>query len=335
MFSPTHNSAPHQGVRLRLRSKQNAVLCGAILLALTAASLLVGATGIGLSSLLNDPDAREIFLISRVPRTSALIIAGASSAIMGAIVQRLVSNRFVEPSTIGTVDSASFGLLLGLLFMPDASPMGRMLIAAFGAWVGTAVFMLLLRAVPLRSPLMPPLLGIAFGGIIGAATNFTAYRFDLIQALSAWSTADFSIVLSGRYELLYVAAAVTVLGWLAADRFTLAGLGDDVARGLGLNPSAVLVLGITIVAGVTGAIVATVGFIPFLGLVVPNLIARWRGDNLRRTLPLVAWLGAALTLACDVFGRLVFHPYDLPIGVTMGVLGAVVFLWLLLKRFGR
>lgn len=329
-----HIAAP-QRARTDLRVLRNALLCGVVLMVLAMASLLVGATGIGLASLLSDPDAWDILMISRVPRTAALILAGASSAIMGAIVQRLVSNRFVEPSTMGTIDSASFGLLMGLLFVPGASPMARMLIAASGAWIGTALFMVLLRAVPLRSPLMPPLLGIAFGGIIGSATSFIAYRFDLIQSLSAWSTADFAVVLSGRYELLYVAAGVTALGWLLADRFTLAGLGDDVARGLGLNPLAVLALGITIVAGVSGAIVVTVGFIPFLGLVVPNLVARWRGDNLRRSLPMVAWLGATLTMACDILGRLVFHPYELPIGATMGVLGAIVFLWLILRRFGR
>lgn len=323
------------------RARIGAVLCrsplagGTVLVLLAVASLLVGATGIGLSSLINDPDARAIFLTSRLPRTAALVLAGASSAIMGAIVQRLVSNRFVEPSTMGTVDSASLGLLIGLLFLPEAPPMLRMCIAALSAWVGTALFVLLLRAVPLRSPLMPPLLGIAFGGIIGSATSFIAYRYDLMQSLFSWTSADFSVVLSGRYELLYIAAGVTALGWFAADRFTLAGLGEDVARGLGLNPTAILALGISIVAAVTGAIVVTVGFIPFLGLVVPNLIARWRGDNLRRSLPLVAWLGASVTLACDIFGRLVFYPYDLPIGVTMGVLGAVVFLWLLLNRFAR
>ncbi|MEP3685487.1 MAG: iron chelate uptake ABC transporter family permease subunit [Sulfitobacter dubius] len=323
------------GAQSDLRHLRNALICGFVLAVLSVASLLVGATGIGLVSLMSDPNAWDILLISRVPRTAALIIAGTSSAIMGAIVQRLVSNRFVEPSTMGTIDCASFGLLLGLLFAPNAAPMGRMLIAAAGAWIGTAFFMILLRTVPLKSPLMPPLLGIAFGGVIGAMTSFIAYRFDLMQSLSAWSTADFSVVLKERYELLYIAAAVTGLGWLLADRFTLAGLGDNVARGLGLNPLAVLAIGITIVAGVSGAIVVTVGFIPFLGLVVPNLIARWRGDNLRRSLPLVAWLGAALTLLCDIFGRLVFHPYDLPIGVTMGVLGAVIFLGMILRKFGR
>ncbi|MBR9862163.1 MAG: iron chelate uptake ABC transporter family permease subunit [Rhodobacteraceae bacterium] len=333
MASRTNIAAPGRA-RLTLAGRGGPVLCGATLGLLVVASLLVGATGIGLNSLLNDPDARDIFLISRVPRTAALLLAGASSAMMGAIVQRLVSNRFVEPATMGTVDSAGFGLLMGLLFLPDTPPMWRMVIAAIGAWAGTAVFLLLLRSVPVRSPLMPPLMGIAFGGIIGSATSFIAYRFDLMQAMTAWMSADFSIVLSGRYELLYIAGAVTLLGWFAADRFTLAGLGEDVARGLGLNPAVVLALGITIVAAVTGAIVVSVGFIPFLGLVVPNLVARFRGDNLRRSLPLVAWLGAVMTLTCDVFGRLIFYPFDLPIGVTLGVLGAVIFLWLLLKRFG-
>lgn len=301
--------------------------------ALMLASLLVGAGGIGLSSVLASDTAREILMISRLPRTVALVLAGASSAIMGAIVQRLVRNRFVEPSTMGTVDSASFGLLMGLIFLPDTSLMTRMLMAALGAWAGTAVFLLLLRAVPQRSPLTAPLLGIAFGGIIGSATGFIAYRFDLTQSLFALMTADFSVVLSGRYELLYLAAAVAGLGWLAANMFTVAGLGDDMSRGLGLNPTVVLGLGITIVAAVTGAIVVTVGFIPFLGLVVPNLVSRWRGDNLRRSLPLIAWMGAAMTLACDTAGRLIFFPYELPIGVTMGVIGAVMFLWLLLRRF--
>lgn len=334
MATRTNIAAPSRA-RFTFAARGGLLLCCATLVVLIGASVLVGATGIGLKSLLNDPDARGILFISRVPRTAALLLAGATSAMMGAIVQRLVSNRFVEPSTMGTVDSASFGLLIGLLLLPDAAPMWRMAIAAFGAWVGTAIFLLLLRSVPMRSPLMPPLLGIAFGGIVGSATSFIAYRFDLMQAMSALMSADFSIVLSGRYELLYVAGAITLLGWFAADRFTLAGLGEDVARGLGLNPAVVLALGITIVAAVTGAIVVTVGFIPFLGLIVPNLIARSRGDNLRRTLPLVAWLGAVMTLACDIFGRLIFYPFDLPIGVTMGVLGAVIFLWLLLNRFGR
>ncbi|WP_315900450.1 ABC transporter permease [Maritimibacter alkaliphilus] len=301
------------------------------LVLLAGVSLVVGAGQLGLRGLLADPDTAGLLLTSRLPRTAALILAGMSSAITGLIIQRLVQNRFVDPTTMGTVDSAALGLLLAVIFLPAASPMTRMGIAALFAWGGTGLFLLLLRAVPRRSPLMPPLLGISYGAVIGAAASFIAWQMDLMQSLGAWMSADFSIVLSGRYEMLYLAAGFTALAWVFADRFTLAGLGDSMAKTLGLNPGQVLALGITIVAAVAGCIVVTVGFIPFLGLIVPNLVSRRVGDNLRRALPAVALLGAVMTLACDIAGRLIFHPYELPIGVTMGVLGAVVFLVLLLR----
>ncbi|MDB6178056.1 iron chelate uptake ABC transporter family permease subunit [Paracoccus sp. Z330] len=311
------------------------VLALALLALLAVASLLVGSGGIGLSALLNDPASAKLFLVSRLPRTLALLLAGTASAITGLIMQRLVQNRFVEPSTMGTVDAACLGLLLGVIFLPDAAPLTRMAMAAVASWLGTVLFLLVLRAMPRRNALMPPLLGIAYGGVIGAISAFIAWQTGLMQALGAWTTADFSIVLSGRYELLYVAAGVTALAWFAADRFTLAGLGDDIASSVGLNPRRVLALGVSIVAVTAGSIVVTVGFIPFLGLIVPNLVSRRVGDNLRTALPMVAWLGATVTLACDILGRLVFYPFELPIGATMGVLGAAVFLFLLLKRHPR
>lgn len=310
------------------------VLAVAVLALLALASLLVGSSGIGLRALLDDPKSIELLWVSRMPRTIALILAGTASAITGLIMQRLVQNRFVEPSTMGTVDSACLGLLLGVIFIPDASPLARMALAALFSLLGTLLFLLILRTMPRRSALMPPLLGIAYGGVIGALSYLIAWQTGLIQALAAWTTADFSVVLAGRYELLYVAAAVTALAWFGADRFTLAGLGDDVARSVGLNPRMVLALGVSIVAITAGSIVVTVGFIPFLGLIVPNLVSRRVGDNLRNALPMVAWLGASVTLVCDLLGRLVFYPYELPIGATMGVLGAAVFLFLLLRRNG-
>lgn len=299
---------------------------------LTIASLFVGAAGIGVSSLFGGASAADLLFESRLPRTIALLLAGISTAIAGMITQMLTQNRFVEPAMIGTVESAVLGLLVMAILVPDAPVLLRMGVATACALVGTMLFLRILRAVPLRSPLMAPLIGIALAGVIGAAAGFIAWRFDLVQALQAWTTGDFSMVLSGRYELLWISAMLTGIAWFAADRFTLAGLGEDVATGLGLNHRRVMALGLLIVAGVTASVVVTVGVIPFLGLVAPNVVSLAMGDNLRRALPFVALLGAGLTLACDLFGRLVIHPYELPIGVTMGVLGAVVFLYLLLRR---
>ena len=252
-------------------------------------------------------------------------------AIAGTIMQMLTRNRFVEPSTAGTVESASLGLLIVTLFAPEAPVIVKMLIAAGFALAGTAMFLRILALVPLRSELTVPLVGIMLGGIIGAITTFFAYRFDLLQSLNAWTTGDFSGVLRGRYELLWIAFALTLLAYLAADRLTLAGMGRDFATNLGLRYRSVVSLGLVIVAMVTATIVVTVGMLPFLGLIVPNMVSLMMGDNMRRSLPWIALLGAGLVLTCDIIGRVVYYPYEIPIGTIMGIVGSGLFLLLLLR----
>ncbi|WP_407521363.1 ABC transporter permease [Methylobacterium oryzisoli] len=304
------------------------VLPGAVLLALAVASLVVGVgdlTGQG----------TELLLASRIPRTLALILAGAGMAVAGIIMQLIAQNRFVEPSTAGTVESATLGMLLVTLLAPGAPVVVKMLAATATALAGTALFLRVLRAMPLRARLTVPLVGIMLGGVVEAASTFIAYRTDMLQFLGTWRAGDFSTVLRGRYELLWLAAALTLLAYLMAERFTIAGLGRDASVNLGLDYRRVVALAIAIVSMITAVTISTVGTIPFLGLVVPNLVTLVAGDNLRRTLPLVAVSGAGLLLACDVLGRLVRYPYEIPVGTTMGVVGSALFLTLLLRRDAR
>ncbi|MFH6787125.1 MULTISPECIES: ABC transporter permease [Methylobacterium] len=293
------------------------------LLALAAASLLVG---------VGDLAGAGILLASRVPRTLALILAGAGLAVAGVILQLVVQNRFVEPSTAGTAESATLGMLLVTLLAPDAPVVVKMLAAAATALAGTALFLRVLRAMPLRARLTVPLVGIMLGGVVGAASTFIAIRTDMLQFLGTWQAGDFSTVLRGRYELLWLAAVLTVLAYALADRITIAGLGRDAAVNLGLDYRGVVAVSVAIVAMITAVTIATVGTVPFLGLVVPNLVALAAGDNLRRTLPLVAAAGAGMLLACDVLGRVVRYPYEIPVGTVMGVVGSALFLVLLLRR---
>lgn len=305
-----------------------------VVIVLALISLLVGVGDLSLSALFSPAggnDALQILLISRIPRTLALILAGTAMAVAGTIMQMLTCNRFVEPSTAGTVDSASLGLLIVTLFAPETPVLVKMLVAAGFALAGTALFLRILRLVPLRSAVTVPLVGIMLGGIIGAITSFFAYRFDLLQSVNAWTTGDFSGVLRGRYELLWVSFALTLLAYLAADRLTLAGMGRDFATNLGLRYRNVVSLGLVIVAMVTATIVVTVGMLPFLGLIVPNVVSLMMGDNMRRSLPWVALLGAGLVLVCDIVGRVAYYPYEVPIGTIMGIAGSGLFLYLLLK----
>ena len=306
---------------------------------LALVSLFVGVTDLGPGAVLRDladpgaeGEAVRLLLISRLPRTVAVLLTGAALAVVGLIVQMLARNRYVEPSTIGTVEWASLGLLAVTILTPALPVAAKMLVASVFALAGTAVFLRLLRAVPLRDPLVVPLIGLMLAGVVGALATFVAYRYDLLQSLGAWTLGDFSGVLRGRYELLWLVAGLAVLAYVAADRFTVAGMGEEVSTNLGLNHRAVMRLGLSIVAVVTAVVVVVVGSVPFLGLVVPNLVSLTVGDDVRRGLPWVAVLGAGLALAADVLGRVVRFPYEIPVGVVMGVLGSAVFLWFLLRR---
>ncbi len=310
------------------------LLAATTVIALALISLLIGASDLSLAALLSPEEgqqATQVLLISRIPRTLSLILAGMAMAVSGTIMQMLTQNRFVEPSTAGTVESASLGLLIVTLFAPEAPVIVKMLAAAGCALAGTTLFLRILGLVPLRSVLTVPLVGIMLGGIISAITTFFAYRFDLLQSLNAWMTGDFSGVLRGRYELLWIAFVLTILAYFAADRLTLAGMGRDFTTNLGLRYRSVVSFGLIIVSMVTAAIVVTVGMLPFLGLIVPNVVSMMVGDNMRRSLPWVAVLGAGLVLACDILGRVVYYPYEVPIGTIMGIVGSALFLFLLLK----
>ena len=299
---------------------------------LAAASLFVGVSDVSLSGILGGQDRDWLVLVeSRIPRMLALVLSGAAMAIAGLLMQIVIRNRFIEPSNAGTMESAGLGLLVMALVAPAAPVMVKMAVGAAFALAGTALFLAILRRVPLRDPMLVPLIGILLSGVIYAGTAFLAYRFDVLQSLLAWTQGDLSGVLRGRYELLWLGAAVAALAWVAADRFTVAGLGRDMASSLGLSHGRVVALGLTIVALVTAVVVVSVGRIPFLGLIVPNIVSLALGDNMRRAVPWVAVSGAGLVLVCDILGRVIRAPYEIPVGTVMGLIGSAVFLVLILR----
>ncbi|WP_288799461.1 ABC transporter permease [Arsenicicoccus cauae] len=320
----------------RRRPRQAALLLGgaAVVLVLAVWSLFVGVADVTPAALLDADrraDALDLIGVSRVPRTVALVLAGAGLAVSGLIMQLLTRNPFVEPSTTGTMEFAGLGLLGVAIGWPDAPVAARMAIAAACALAGTAVFLRLVRSVTIRDVLVVPLIGLVLSGIVGAVATFVAYRYDLLQSLGAWMTGDFSATIQGRYELLWIAGALTVVSVVVADRFTVAGLGEDVATNLGLDYRRTMAIGMSIVAVVTATVVVTVGMLGFIGLVVPNLVVLAMGGNARSSVPWVALGGAGLVLLCDLLARSLVAPHELPIGTILGVVGAGAFLAMLVK----
>ncbi|OSI16812.1 ABC transporter permease [Neisseria dumasiana] len=295
-------------------------------------SLSVGVADFRWSNLIDFSQDMELMLVSRLPRTFAIVLTGASMAVAGMIMQILMKNRFVEPSMVGASQSAALGLLLMALFFPAAGLTVKMSAAALAALAGMLVFMLLIRRLPPTAQLMVPLVGIIFGGVIESAAVFIAYETEMLQLLGVWQQGEFSGVLLGRYELLWLTGILALAAYLIADRLTIVGLGETVAVNLGLNRTAVLWAGLVMVALITSLVVVTVGNIPFIGLVVPNIVSRIMGDRLRQSLPAVALMGAGMVLLCDIIGRLIRFPFEIPVATVFGVAGTVLFLYLLMRK---
>lgn len=274
----------------------------------------------------------QVLSISRIPRLVSILIAAVSMSIAGLIMQQLSRNKFVSPTTAGTDDAAKLGILVSLLVFTSATTMQKMLIAFAFALAGTYIFMKFLDRLKFKDTIFIPLVGLMFGNVINAATTFFAYRNDLIQNITAWLQGSFSSVMSGRYELLYVSLPLLVIAYLYANKFTIAGMGEEFAVNLGMNHRLVVNIGLTIVALVSVVVILTIGTIPFLGLIIPNIVTLYVGDNLRKSLIHTALLGAVFVLVCDILGRVIIYPYEVPIGLTVGVIGSIIFLFLLMRR---
>ena len=303
------------------------------LLILSILSLFIGVIDLDTLSLLSgDVWQLRIFIISRLPRLLALLCTGIGMSVAGLIMQQLCKNKFVSPTTGATISSAQFGILLALLFMPDSTLWGRALFAFAAAVAGTWGFVWFIQRIQFKDVVMVPLVGIMFSNIIGGITNFLAYKFEMTQALSTWLTGHFSLVLKGRYELVYLAVPLVILAFLYANHFNIVGMGRDFSKNLGVNYNVILFMGLTIAAMIIASVVVVVGAVSYIGLIVPNVVSLFKGDNIRGTLADTALFGALFVLVCDMAGRIVIAPYELPIELIIGIIGSILFIILLFYR---
>lgn len=304
-----------------------------LMIILSVMSLFIGAKEITVMDILSGNEAAiELFVISRMPRLISLLMAGIGMSISGLIMQQLSRNKFVSPTTGATIDAAQLGVVIGMVLFPGASIMLKTSVAFIFALAGTIVFMMVIRKITFKNVVFVPLVGIMFGNIIGSITTFIAYKYDIMQNVSAWMQGDFSMILKGNYEMLYLCIPLVVIAFIYANHFNIAGMGEDFATNLGINYNRILYMGLAVVALVTVSVVITVGSIPFIGLIVPNIVSLYKGDRIKGTLIDTALIGSVFLLACDIFGRIVIFPYEISIGLTVGVVGSIIFLYLILRR---
>ena len=318
---------------MRIKEHLPTIILFALLVILSIISIFVGVLDVNLAGLFQgDTEQLEILIISRLPRLLAILCTGIGMSVSGLIMQQLCMNKFVSPTTGATITSAQLGILIALLFMPQSTLWSRALFAFGCAIAGTWIFVWFIQRIQFKDVIMVPLIGIMFSNVIGGITSFLAYKFEMTQSLSSWLVGHFSMVLQGRYELVYMVVPLVILAFVFANHFNIVGMGKDFSKNLGVNYNLVLFMGLSIAALITASIVVVVGSISYIGLIVPNLVAMFKGDKLRGTLADTALLGAVFVLACDILARVVIAPYELPIELVIGVIGSLLFVGLLFYR---
>ncbi|CAH8197095.1 iron chelate uptake ABC transporter permease subunit VctD [Vibrio aestuarianus] len=300
-----------------------------VLLVIALSSLFVGVGDLSLTALFHgDASAWQLLFTSRLPRLLAVVLAGAGLSIAGLIMQQISQNRFAAPSTSGTIECAMLGYVLSLVFFGHGDNLWLIFSVAIA---GTLVFVQLIQRIQFKNAIFVPLIGIIFGNVIDSVASFIAYKYDAVQNLSGWAVANFANLLKGDFELLYIALPIALFSYLYAARISAVGMGKDFAMNLGLNYQQVLVIGVCLVSVMSATVVMIIGQLPFLGLIVPNLVSHYYGDNLRKNIPRTAMFGALLVLLCDLASRLIIFPYEVPISMIISILGGGAFVLLILR----
>lgn len=281
-----------------------------------------------------DSVSRSILLYARLPRTLASLAAGAALAVSGAVLQNVLANRLASPGIIGVNAGAGLGVTLACA-AGTLSGLG-VSCAAFGGSLITVLCIFLFSRRTNASKTTVILGGVALNSILNAVCeSVTVLDTDVAMLSIDFRVGGFSAV---SYPRLLPAAILILLALAAL--FTLCNeldvvtLGDETAQGVGLAVGKYRMVFLVLAALLAGAAVSFSGLLGFVGLIVPHFIRRFTGNESRRLLPVCAVAGAGFVTLCDLAARLLFAPYELPVGILMSVVGGPVFLYMLIRHKG-
>lgn len=298
-----------------------------VVIALAIASVFTGAYDI-----LKEGNSSQMIFITRIPRTLALMLAAVAMSLSGIVMQLISQNKLVEPTTTGTIEWAGLGLLLVYVIIPNPSLFQRTTGAIIASFIGSMVFFYLLRNIKLKSSLFVPIVGIMLGAVISAVSTFIGLEFNMTQVIEVWFQGSFAPIQRGRYEYLFVIILITIAIYRYADKLTIAGLGEDITTNLGLDYNQIILRANILIAIACGIVAAVIGNIPFLGLIIPNIVSLFRGDDLRANIPWVCLVSMIVMLASDILSRIIIAPFELPVSLILGSAGSIIFIVILLNQ---
>ncbi|QCT04155.1 transport system permease [Paenibacillus algicola] len=285
-----------------------------------------------------DPENSSHIIIRelRFPRALAAICVGAALAVSGAIMQGMTRNPLGDPSILGVTSGASFFIAIALAAAPAVTYTGLMSFSLAGAGLGAAlVFGLTSLSRGGAAPVKLALAGSAITALLSSLSTAIGIRFNISKDISFWYAGSVSTVQPQHlYFALPFIAAGLLLALLLSRSLSILSLGEETAKGLG-QKTALVKLGCTIaVLLLTGAAVAIVGIVGFIGLVVPHITRFLVGVDYRWIIPCSAALGSLLLIFADIIGRMVNAPFETPVGAVTAIIGVPFFLYLA-RREGR
>lgn len=296
-------------------------------------STLVGAGSMNIAEILiKGSNSNLFFFDSRLPRTISLVLAGFGLSISGLIFQQLSNNKFVSPTTAGSVSGAQLGLAVSMAYLGVTSTTGRMIFGMGFSLLFSTFFLVIINRLRYKPLIFVPLVGLMLSNIITALTTFIGYTFNFLQVLEGWFVGSSSLIISGRYELLYIVLPAVLLAFFFAREFTIIGLGEDFSKSIGINYSLYVTIGLVLISIISSTTIIIIGFLPFIGLIIPNIISMYYGDNLEKNVFLVGISGALFLLMCDLLSRVIIYPYELSVSLIMGVIGTIVFLLMIFSE---
>lgn len=281
-----------------------------------------------------DSVSRSILLYARLPRTLASLLAGAALAVSGAVLQNVLANRLASPGIIGVNAGAGLGVTLSCA--AGALSGFAVSCAAFGGSLVTVLFIFLFSHRTHASKTTVILGGVAMNSILNAiCESVTVLDTDVAMLSIDFRVGGFSAISYGRLLpaaglIVFALAALSTL----CNELDVVTLGDETAQGIGMQVGRYRMLFLMLAALLAGAAVSFAGLLGFVGLIVPHFVRRLAGNESGRLLPLCAVAGAGFVTLCDLASRLVFAPYELPVGILMSVIGGPVFLFLLIRHRG-
>lgn len=312
------------------------VLCALLLLCFVLA-LSFGSTSVSLSDMISDlasgktdtPSVR-ILLYLRFPRALGAVLSGAALAVAGVLIQAVLHNPMAAPNVIGVNSGAGLGAVLVLAVFPTA--VSFLPLAAF---LGAVAACLCIYAISLRTGadrMTVTLVGIAVSSVLNAAINTVKTLYpDSVYDADSFMIGGLSGV---SYPRLLPAAVLICLGLLVSllvsGKADILSLGDDAARSLGMNVRRVQLMLLLLACVLAGSAVSFAGLLGFVGLVVPHIARRFVGQSHRRLVPISALGGAVLVLLCDLLCRVLFAPYEIPVGILLSFVGGPFFIALVL-----